>query len=158
MSDSPSVEMVVTSFDDPMVVVLQVEREAEAAARSGGAWSSPAAVDDAGVVHLVARRAGDLLGYTGLRRLGDHTAGIERVYVRPEHRRTGVTRLLLAGAEDLARRRGFAVVRLGAANLGEGELYTSRGYVRAVPALAHVPPVACFEKALCARVVRQGTA
>src|SRR5690242_17928126 len=117
MSDSPSVELVVTSFDDPLVACLRGGRQAEvpvasAGRRYDGRYAPPAdPPPDAGLTFLVARRAGDVVGYSGLRRLGDDTAELERVHVHPSYRGPDLTRLLLAGVEDLARRRGYAVVR-----------------------------------------------
>ncbi|MFB9840470.1 GNAT family N-acetyltransferase, partial [Actinoallomurus acaciae] len=76
------------------------------------------------------------------------TAEVERLYVRPPYRGQGISRLLLAGVEDLARRRGFAVVRLAAADLRVAGLYVSRGYVRIAPFGRRAAPSVCFEKAL----------
>jgi GNAT superfamily N-acetyltransferase len=92
-SSGPPVELVVASFDDPILAGLGVER-------------------DAGVVFLVARRAGEPIGCAGLRRLADGTAEVEGMYVRHAYRGLGVARLLLTGMDDLARRRGFTVARL----------------------------------------------
>ena len=120
MRISPSVELVVASHDDPIVTGLRVEAERAA---------SPCSADidtDAGTVFVVARHAYVLVGCAGIRRLGDETAEITRVYVRPEYREPDISRMLLSGVEDLARRRGFAVLRLDAP--GEAEPYTSGGY------------------------------
>jgi GNAT superfamily N-acetyltransferase len=103
---------------------------------------------DAGVVFLVARRAGGPVGCAALRRLGEDTAEVERLYVRPDHRGLGISRLLLAGVEDLARRRGFAVARLEAGDLRTAGLYASSGYVRIAPFGRHPARSVCFEKSL----------
>jgi putative acetyltransferase len=160
MTSGPSVELVVTSFDDPLVTGLRGERAAEAgplrrhptvpgAARAG---ASPGSVTetppDAGLTFLVARRAGEAVGYAGLRRLGDDTAEVERVYVRPGYRGPDISRLLLAGVEDLARRRGFAVARLEAGDLRGAGLYVSNGYVRIAPFGRHSARSVCLEKSL----------
>jgi GNAT superfamily N-acetyltransferase len=114
MRSSTPVELVVASFDDPILARLGVEPEA-------------------GIVFLVARRAGEPIGCAGLRRLADDTAELEHVYVRPAYRGRGVPRLLLAGVEDLARRRGFTVARLEVADSRTAGLYESSGYVRVTP-------------------------
>lgn len=157
MSSSPLVELVVASFDDPIVTGLRAEqgvRSAPASATgeaSGPAGGSP---PDAGVIFLVARQArgaggaGGVIGCTGLRRLGDDTAEVERVYVRPAYRGPDISRLLLAGVEDLARRRGFAVARLEAGDLRTAGLYVSSGYVRIAPFGRHPARSVCFEKSL----------
>lgn len=150
MENRPSVELVVASFDDPIVTGLRVEHEAEPAARfgtrSGSAGGSPPA--DTGIVYLVAREPGGLVGCAGLRRLGDDAAEVRHVYVRPEYRGLGVSRLLLDGVEDLARRRGFTFARLAADGAREAGMFESRGYVRTGPFGAHPAHAVCLEKAL----------
>jgi putative acetyltransferase len=151
MSSSPPVELVVASFDDPIVTGLRAEQGArsrpasvtgEAPRRAGGP------PPDAGVVFLVARQAGGPVGCAGLRWLGDDTAEVTRVYVRPAYRGPDISRLLLAGVEDLARRRGFAVARLEAGDLRTAGLYVSSGYVRIAPFGRHPARSVCFEKSL----------
>lgn len=146
MSSRPGVELVVASFDDPIMTGLRVEREAESAARPGHASDPPS--DDTGVVFVVARTPREPAGYAGLRRLDDDAAEVDRLYVRPEHRGNGVSGLLLAAVEDLARRRGFAFARLGTGDIGTADLCASSGYVRIAPFGGHPPNGACFEKAL----------
>jgi GNAT superfamily N-acetyltransferase len=140
MSSSPPVELVVAAFDDPILEGLLAERRTRD--------TTPPA--DAGVVFLLARQAGDPIGCAGLRRLADDTAEVERLYVRPPFRGMGVSRLLLAGVEDLARRRGFAVARLEAGDLRTAGLYASSGYVRIAPFGRHPARSVCFEKSLLA--------
>jgi GNAT superfamily N-acetyltransferase len=149
MSSSRPVELVVASFDDPIVTGLRDEQGAgpdpasgQAPGRAGG--PSP----DAGLVFVVARQAGGAVGCAGLRRLGDDTAEVERVYVRPAYQGPDISRLLLAGVEDLARRRGFAVARLEAGDLRTAGLYVSSGYVRIAPFGRHPARSVCFEKSL----------
>jgi putative acetyltransferase len=156
MKSSPPVELVVASFDDPIVSRLRAEPAAPPAGVSDRATAPAgrsAAADrpdatDAGMVFLVARSASDPVGCAGLRRLGDDTAEVERLYVRPEYRGLGISRLLLAGVEDLARRRGFAVARLEAGDLRAAGLYASSGYVRIAPFGRHPARSVCFEKSL----------
>jgi putative acetyltransferase len=144
MNSSGPVELVVASFDDPIVTGLQREY----GAGPDGSTGAGAPPGDAGVVYLVARQANVPVGCAGLRRLGDDTAEVERLYVRPEHRGRGISRLLLAGVEDLARRRGFTVARLEAGDLRTAGLYASSGYVRIAPFGRHPARSVCFEKSL----------
>jgi putative acetyltransferase len=157
MKSSPLVELVVASFDDPIMSGLDAgpgapptgEPGATAAGRPRPADRPAADADaDAGMVFLVARSASGPVGCAGLRRLGEDTAEVERLYVRPEHRGLGISRLLLAGVEDLARRRGFAVARLEAGDLRVAGLYASSGYVRIAPFGRHPARSVCFEKSL----------
>jgi GNAT superfamily N-acetyltransferase len=158
MRSSPPVELVVASFDDPIMSGLHAGRGAPPAGEPGATVAGrprtadrPAAADadaDAGMVFLVARSASDPVGCAGLRRLGDDTAEVERLYVRPEYRGLGISRLLLSGVEDLARRRGFAVARLEAGDLRVAGLYASSGYVRIAPFGRHPARSVCFEKSL----------
>ena len=197
MSSSPPVELVVTSFDDPLVTGLRAQRAAETGPEArcpgpdtprpgtkasrpgpearcpgpGGAQPGaapypglpgygPAAgrPSDAGLTCLVARQAGEPVGYAGLRRLGDDTAEVERVYVRPGYRGPDIARLLLAGVEDLARRRGFAVARLEAGDLSGAGLYVANGYVRIAPFGRYPARSVCLEKSLLARTPARPTA
>jgi GNAT superfamily N-acetyltransferase len=170
MSGGRRVELVVASFDDPIVTDLLAKARPRAEASAAGqtvvprprSGADPYAVHvpaDAGVVFVVARRA-DVpdgpIGCAGLRRIADDTAEVERLYVRPPYRRQGVSRLLLAGVEDLARRRGFAVVRLAAADLRVAGLYVSRGYVRIAPFGRRPRHSVCFEKSLLVTGDRPG--
>jgi GNAT superfamily N-acetyltransferase len=153
MSSSPPVDLVVASFDDPILNGLLAERSGRrtgASGRSGTVGGSPPA--DAGVVFLVARLASEPIGFAGLRRLEDDTAEVERVYVRPAYRGLGISGLLLAGVEDLARRRGFAVARLEGGDLRTAGLYAASGYVRIAPFGRHPARSVCFEKSLLVQV------
>ncbi|MDN3356562.1 GNAT family N-acetyltransferase [Actinomadura sp. DC4] len=146
MSSSPPVELVVASFDDPILAGLLAARGDRPAGTSRRVGGAPPV--DAGIVFLVARQVSETVGCAGLRRLGDDTAEVEHVYVRPEYRGQGISRLLLAGVEDLARRRGFAVARLEAGDLRSAGLYASSGYVRIAPFGRHPARSVCFEKSL----------
>lgn len=150
MSSGTPVELVVTSFDDPLVTGLRAEHAARSAAAGSGAPAGAAHVppSDAGLTFLVARQAGRPVGYAGLRRLGDDTAEVERVHVRAAYRGPDISGLLLAGVEDLARRRGFAVARLEAGDISTARLYVSSGYVRIAPFGRHPARSVCLEKSL----------
>lgn len=153
MSSGPPVELVVASFDDPIVTGLRAGRLRPATPRPGMEEASAAGppTTDAGMVFLVARESGAAVGCAGLRRLGEDTAEVERLYVRPAYRGLGISRLLLAGVEDLARRRGYTVARLEAGDLRTAGLYASNGYVRIAPFGRHPARSVCFEKSLCTK-------
>jgi uncharacterized protein (DUF952 family)/predicted GNAT family N-acyltransferase len=66
----------------------------------------------------------------GVKRIGDGTAEIKRMFVIPEARTQGHARRLLAGLEDAARRLGYSHVRLdtGPEQPHAKRLYESAGY------------------------------
>lgn len=70
----------------------------------------------------------------GVKRIGDGTAEIKRMYVAPEARTQGHARRLLAGLEDATRRLGYSQVRLdtGPEQPHAKRLYESAGY-REIP-------------------------
>jgi GNAT superfamily N-acetyltransferase len=66
----------------------------------------------------------------GIKRLPDGACEIKKMFVAPEARGQGVARVLLQALEDLARERGYAVVRLdtGPRQPHAQRLYESEGY------------------------------
>jgi GNAT superfamily N-acetyltransferase len=110
---------------------------------------------------LVARRDGEAVACGAVRRWVPHVDGVDqdpavaevkRMYVRPDARGRGLSRLLLAALEEAARDLGYAVVRLetGGPQHEAVALYESSGY-RRIPAYgryAASPLTMCFEKAL----------
>jgi len=89
-------------------------------------------------VLLVAYRDGVPVGCAGLLTAGPSTAELTKVYVRPQARRSGIARQLLAAVEEAARERGVTRLRLDTrADLEEARgLYAAAGY-REVPAWEH---------------------
>jgi GNAT superfamily N-acetyltransferase len=81
----------------------------------------------------------------GLRRLDPETAEIKRMYVRPEHRRRGHARGLLAALERKAEELGYARVRLDTGPLQPeaAALYASADY-HAIDPYADMPPGSLF--------------
>lgn len=65
-----------------------------------------------GGAFLVGWRGGEAVCCGGLKRLPDGAAEIKRMYVRPDARRQGVARLLLAALEAKAKEIGYDTVRL----------------------------------------------
>ena len=84
---------------------------------------------------LLARQDGNTLGCAGLRLLPAGTGEVTRVFVRPEARRQGVGRQLLAAVEDAARSHHLSRLRLDTSrHLTEArQLYESDGYREVVP-------------------------
>jgi GNAT superfamily N-acetyltransferase len=164
MTNGPRVELVEASFDDPIVTGLHVEQAAELAARSGPGADRPSPAQP-GTVFVVAREPAALIGCAGVRwiswageggadRPSAQGAEVGHIYVRPEYRGLGVTRLLLRGAEDLARRRGCRMARSKATGLRDAGLYEASGYVRIPPFGSHPALGLCFEKTLRAETGR----
>ena len=77
----------------------------------------------------VAERNGDVLAVGAIQ--GD-TVGLN--YVDPQHRRTGVSRALMAGLEDVLRDRGVAVARLKSTETAH-DFYRALGWSDAGPAV-----------------------
>ncbi|GAA4613442.1 hypothetical protein GCM10023195_58150 [Actinoallomurus liliacearum] len=159
------IELVEASFDDPIVTGLHDEQAAEPAVRFGGAVGrrSPA---EPGTTFLVARARMTLIGCVGLRWVSgagtdgngpssaDQIAEVGHVYVRPDFRRLGVSRLLLRAAEDLARRRGCRTARLVAIDPRDAGLCEFSGYVPIQPFGPQFVRSGCFEKRLRAETGR----
>jgi GNAT superfamily N-acetyltransferase len=80
---------------------------------------------------LLAYRGGECAGCVGLRRLETDTLELTRMFVVPEARGEGGAGILLAEAEQQARRLGAAAIRLNTrSDLVEARaLYAKHGYV-----------------------------
>ena len=78
----------------------------------------------------VATDAGRLAGMFGLERLDDEAVELRRMYVEPAMRRSGIARLMLERAEELARTHGFAKMILSTSELQSAAigLYRTAGY------------------------------
>jgi GNAT superfamily N-acetyltransferase len=92
----------------------------------------------------------DGIGCGGLRELEPGIAEIKRMYVRPEHRRRGHARRLLAVLEHAARELGYERVRLDTGPLQPEAvaLYASAGYHSIEPYTDMPPHSLFFEKRL----------
>src|SRR6266545_4410509 len=95
---------------------------------------------------------GVVVGCGGLQRLDETTAEIKRMYVRPPHRRRGISRRMLAALEALAMERGCTVVRLETGSYMPGAIafYRSAGYEQIPPygQYAGNPFSVCLERQL----------
>jgi GNAT superfamily N-acetyltransferase len=125
------------AWDDDEVQRLTAAQQAELRERYDGdlePGTKPSAADVA--VVLVARDVdGTAVGCGALRPLGDGAAEVKRMYVVPEARGRGLSRVLLAGLEAAAAERGWTVLRLetGPRQPEAIRLYEGAGY-RPVPA------------------------
>ena len=123
----------VADLDDPTVVELNTELQAEYQRRYGGPDETPLVAGQfrapAGVF-LVAKIGETVVGMGGWRSRGED-AELKRMYVRPPHQRRGVARRLLAELEATARAAGRArlVLETGSAQPEALALYRSAGYV-----------------------------
>lgn len=107
------------AFEDYIVRSLAVEVERIPQyyrERSGSFW---VATDTSGVV-----------GMFGLERVDAATAELRRMYVDPDARRRGIARRMLAFAEEIARRDGYAAMTLSTSELQTAALvlYRAAGY------------------------------
>jgi putative acetyltransferase len=105
-----------------------------------------------GGAFLVARLDGRPVGCGGVRRLEAGVAEIKRMFVVREARGTGVGPAVLEALEDVARRAGYARVKLetGMLQTEAVALYESAGY-RRIPRYGPFvddPLSVCFERAL----------
>lgn len=144
----------VAPWDSPDGQRLRAAQRAELVAAYDGdvePGTKPTAADVS--VFLVAREStGDAVGCGALRHLGGQVAEIKRMYVAPDHRGRGVSRLVLGALEAQALSRGWTVLRLETGPLQAEAigLYTSAGYA---PIPAFGPYVGsttslCFERRL----------
>jgi GNAT superfamily N-acetyltransferase len=125
------------SWDDEEVQRLTTAQQAELRARYEGDAEpgTPPSTADVSVVLVARDPAGTAVGCGALRALGDGAAEVKRMYVVPEARGRGLSKVLLAGLEDVARSRGWTVLRLetGPRQPEAIALYEGAGY-RPIPA------------------------
>jgi GNAT superfamily N-acetyltransferase len=120
------------AWDDPVVQQLVAAQRAELIDRYSGDKEpgvKPSATDVA--VVLVARDDdGTPVGCGALRPLGSDSAEVKRMYVVPEARGRGLSKVLLTALESEARGRGWTTLRLetGPEQPEAVALYTGAGY------------------------------
>ncbi len=148
-------EVVAVGFSDPRAQALVRELTGELSVRYGDAGASPAEpheFDPPTGTFLLAVDGGAPVGCGGLRALGEGTGEIKRMYVAPPARGRGLSRLILSGLVDHARRAGHSRVLLetGTEQPEALGLYESEGFVP-VPAYGHHredPRSRCYALAL----------
>jgi GNAT superfamily N-acetyltransferase len=103
-------------------------------------------------VFLVAWRGAVALGCGGLRRYDDTTGEIKRMYVIPEARRQGISRVVLLDVEARAATIGYRrlVLETGTRQPEAMALYESAGYDAIEPYgfYRHAPQSRCYAKSL----------
>jgi GNAT superfamily N-acetyltransferase len=128
------------SWDDVDVQRLAADQQAEVRARYDGKGEpgTPPSASDISIVLVARDDDGTALGCGALRVLGDGVAELKRMYVAPAARGHGVAKVVLAGLEDAARKRGWTTLRLetGPAQPEAVALYTRAGY-RPIGAFGH---------------------
>lgn len=100
----------------------------------GGAWSRESwaeELDSPRTGVLVARAAGDVVGVVALRHVED-VADLDRVIVRPDHRRGGLGRRLVGAGLAWAREAGAerVLLEVAAINAPARALYDACGFTR----------------------------
>lgn len=121
--------LIETTADDSAAVTLFAEQEAELMRRYGGDDTGPRPAP--GSPTLLLRVEGEVVGCVALALDdGAGVAEIKRMYVAARARGRGLSRLLLAGVERLAARRGVELLRLvtGVEQPEAIALYSSAGY------------------------------
>ena len=151
------------AWGDPRAARLRAAMDEEMAARYAGRHDDdpdfPAkaarafAVDPADVVAtvLLEDETGDALAHLAVRRLGQRLE-VKRVFVTPRARGRGLSRLLMAEAEKIARehRADSLVLQTGDRQPDAVTLYRSIGYrtVDVFPPYDLIGNSICFEKSL----------
>jgi GNAT superfamily N-acetyltransferase len=120
------------SWDDVDVQRLAADQQAEVRARYDGKGEpgTPPSASDISVVLVARDDDANALGCGALRVLGDGVAELKRMYVAPAARGHGVAKVVLAGLEDAARKRGWTTLRLetGPRQPEAIGLYSQAGY------------------------------
>src|SRR5205807_2111906 len=122
-------------YDAPVAVALIETLQQEYVERYGGPDDSPVQPEEFGPPHgrfLVGYLDTTPVAMGGLRRLDPATVEIKRMYVAPDHRGRGLSRIVLAHLEDLARTLGAqrVVLETGMKQPEAMRLYETSGYER----------------------------
>jgi diacylglycerol O-acyltransferase / wax synthase len=139
--DDGAVVLEAVAFDSDLATTLIAEVQQEYVRRYGGQDDSPIDPEEFAPpdgTFLVATSGATAIGCAGMRRHDDGTVEVKRMFVRPEHRRKGHARRLLAAVEENARAQGFrrVVLETGIVQPEAIALYTSAGY-RQVEGFGH---------------------
>ncbi|MGI5122145.1 GNAT family N-acetyltransferase [Marinactinospora thermotolerans] len=152
---APSVTILPVAWDDPEAGALRQAQQREISARYGVADSEPGPKPSAAdVTVMLVARAGDgtAVACGALRHLGGAVGEVKRMYVRPDRRGRGLSRLVLSALEERARGLGWEVLRLetGDAQHEAIGLYTASGYhpIPCYGPYADAPRSLCFERRL----------
>ena len=120
------------AWGDPEVSLLTAAQQAELRARYDGKGEPgvPPSAADVAVVLVARDDDGPPIGIGALRPLGPDSAEVKRMYVVPEARGRGVSKLVLSGLEGAALDRGWTTLRLetGPLQPEAAGLYRGAGY------------------------------
>lgn len=122
-------------YDGPAAAVLIAAVQQEYVERYGGPDTSPVDPAEFAPPHgrfVVGYLDGDPVAMGGIRRLDGETVEVKRMYVAPQARGRGLSRLVLARLEDLAVSLGARriVLETGSRQPEAVALYDSAGYER----------------------------
>jgi len=151
--DGGVVEVVLADWDDPAGADLRGQQRAELIATYDGD-AEPGAKPTASDVNvfIIAYAGGVAVGCGALRELDSTTAEIKRMFVLPEFRGRGISRVVLESLEAHARVNGWTTLKLETGTLQAPAiaLYESAGYrpIESWGAYAESPFSLCFAKAL----------
>ncbi len=142
----------------PVCLTLMAELSAELGARYGGDDGGAASADPSGftvpgAAFLVAWKDGQSVGCGALRPFASaDTVEVKRMYVRPEARGNGISRLILRELERIAREFGYTrvILETGTRQPEAIQLYETEGYqpTDCYSEYAGDPLSVCFEKRL----------
>ena len=154
---------------DPRAVALRAAMDAESGALYARSMARMPKADRERFAAILAVEPGDVLatviaydgtdeapvGHAGLKRLGGELAGaleVKKVFVEPGRRGQGISRVLMAALEPIAREHGASrlVLQTGDRQAAAIALYESIGY-EPIPAFGGYeifPPTLCYAKTL----------
>jgi len=145
------VELRPATPSDPIVVALTNDQQAELGALYG-VEDQPLDALQADIGFIVLLVDGTPVGCVGLQPVSPGLGEIKRMYVVPPARGRGLSRLLLAQVESLARSQGLTTLRLetGTRQHEAMALYTRHGYtpIALYPPYENDPFSRCFAKTL----------
>ncbi|QEE61014.1 GNAT family N-acetyltransferase [Salinibacterium sp. dk2585] len=146
---SPEPHLVESRADHPPALALFAIQERELMQRYGSDTTGPRPAADDPVLLLYL--GAEALGCVAVSHDGE-IGEIKRMFVEKSARGRGLSRILLAGAEDLARRLGVETLRLetGTEQPEAMNLYAGSGYTP-IPGYGYwkdSPSTRCFEKRL----------
>lgn len=142
-----------TTAVDPAVQQLMSEQEAEVMVRYDS--NDPGLRPTLEAFYVIIRVDGRAVGCVAVEPGAERVGEIKRMYVAPEARGHGLSRLLLDRIEGVAAREGLARLRLetGLAQPEALSLYATAGYTP-IPCFGYwkdEPRTRCFEKSLASR-------
>jgi GNAT superfamily N-acetyltransferase len=153
-AEPDGISVVMADWDDPAGAALRAAQRVELIALYEGdaePGAKPTA-SDVSVFVIAYNAEGAAVGCGALRELGPSTAEVKRMYVVPDLRGRGISRLILAALEAQAVTNGLTLLKLETGTLQSAAiaLYESAGYRPIEPwgAYADSPFSRCYAKAV----------